>query len=307
MKKIQLAYLLGVIIALWFPNTARAAGAALYITPDRGGAFAIGHTFTIDVSVASTDQAINAVSLLLSYPQDTLQVVSISTQGSIINFWAQGPSFSQQNGTISLDGIVTNPGFQGGAGRIVGISFKVIAPGDATVYFKSASVLANDGLGTNILDRITLGEYTLGSALPPPDLPKAETVEVFIQTLTSPVISEYPESLRAGNMLRIAGTSLPHAFVKVFIQKDEDPEKTTLVRADETGGFSYAYPQPVAPGAYRIAAQATDERGAQSERSDAISIVVSTSLLFTGIASFASLALSISALTWHLRRRGRSE
>ncbi|NMB92187.1 MAG: hypothetical protein GYA31_00995 [Parcubacteria group bacterium] len=141
-------------------NTVDAA--TLSLSPS-SGSYSVGQTFTVTIYVASTDQAMNAVSASISFPSDLLQVVSLSKTSSIITNWVQEPSFSNNNGTITLEGIVLNPGYQGSSGRILSISFKAKSRGTANVTFTSSSVLANDGLGTNILKSITNGQYLIKS------------------------------------------------------------------------------------------------------------------------------------------------
>ena len=71
--------------------------------------YAVGSTFSVGVSVGSVDQAINAVSGVISFPWDKLEMVSLSKTGSIFSLWVQEPSFSNSVGTVSFEGIVLNP------------------------------------------------------------------------------------------------------------------------------------------------------------------------------------------------------
>ena len=136
--------------------------ASLSISPS-SGTYNIGQTFTVSVYVSSSDQAMNAVSANISFPNTLLQVVSLSKTNSIITNWVQEPSFSNTNGTITLEGIVLNPGYQGASGRILSITFKARAVGTAEIVFTSSSVLANDGLGTNILKSIGKAQFIIKS------------------------------------------------------------------------------------------------------------------------------------------------
>lgn len=135
----------------------------LYMSPS-SGSYLSGKTFPVRVLVSSTGQSINAVSGTLSFPQDKLQVVSISKSDSILTLWVQEPSFSNTQGTVSFEGVVPNPGFTGASGRVLTINFKVVAQGEASVKFSSGSVLANDGNGTNILRTIGTASFSLGGS-----------------------------------------------------------------------------------------------------------------------------------------------
>ncbi len=128
------------------------------------GTYAQGQTFSIRVMVTSQSQAVNAVSATLSYPADKLQVASISKIGSILSLWVEEPSYSNTVGTVSLEGVVPNPGFKGVNGLVVTVNFRVIKTGSASLGFSSGSLLANDGQGTNILRNRGVASYTLTAA-----------------------------------------------------------------------------------------------------------------------------------------------
>jgi len=165
----------------------KAEAASLSISPS-SGTYNIGQTFSVSVYVSSADQAMNAVSGVITFPADKVQVLSLSKSDSIINLWVQEPSFSNSNGTINFEGIVFNPGFQGNNGKIITISLKVKAIGTASLSFTSSAVLANDGQGTNILINIGNANYALENPAETPVAPKAETPSKTIGTPNAPEI-----------------------------------------------------------------------------------------------------------------------
>ncbi len=137
------------------------------------GSYAIGQTFSVGVYVGSADQAMNAASGVVSFSEDTLEVVSISKSGSIFNLWVQDPSFSNSAGSANFEGIVYNPGFTGTVGKILAITFRAKAEGAAFVSFSSAAILANDGSGTNILEGMGRANFTItGGAAPVEEKPE---------------------------------------------------------------------------------------------------------------------------------------
>ena len=157
--------ILGTAIAfLWFSFAHTASAATFYLSPSAGN-YLTGHTFTMKVFVSSPDEAMNAVQAAITFPSNKLSVVSLSKSGSIIDLWMQDPAFSNQDGTINFGGIVTNPGFQGSAGTVLAITFQVKNSGTASISFLSGSILANDGVGTNILSGMQNAAVTL-TALP---------------------------------------------------------------------------------------------------------------------------------------------
>lgn len=162
-KKEKIKYslwFLGLMLAfLGFADNA--AAATLYLSPS-SGSYAVGDTLSVGIYVSSADQTMNAVSGVISFPPDKLEVASLSKNGSIFSLWVQEPSYSDSVGTANFEGIVLNPGFTGSKGKILNITFGIKAAGVATVAFSSASVLANDGKGTNILSSFEEASFQIG-------------------------------------------------------------------------------------------------------------------------------------------------
>ncbi len=111
----------------------------------------VGKTFTVDLVVNNNIDAINAASALITYPADSLSIVSVSKAGSFISLWAEEPTFSNVKGTLTLEGVALNPGFNKSTGKILSITFKALQEGNISIVVKSGSVLANDGNATDVL------------------------------------------------------------------------------------------------------------------------------------------------------------
>ena len=158
--------------ALSFPVIA-AAASSLYFSP-ASGTYSVGSAFTVSINVSSPDQAMNAAQATIDFPKDVLSVSSLSKSGSIINFWVEEPTFDNGTGKIRMEGVALNPGFIGRNGKILQITFKPKAEGNANLTFTSSSVLANDGLGSNILTQIGNAKYVIEPQINAPRLPSAE-------------------------------------------------------------------------------------------------------------------------------------
>jgi Cohesin domain len=137
-------------IALFNIHTEQAYAANLSVSPSSVTS-KVGKTFTVDLVVSNNTDAINAASALVTYPQDTLSVVSVSKAGSFISLWAEEPVFSNEKGTLTLEGVALNPGFNKTTGKIISITFKALQEGNVSIAVKSGSVLANDGNATDVL------------------------------------------------------------------------------------------------------------------------------------------------------------
>lgn len=162
-KGFKIVFLFSVFFFASFFASANAA--SLYFSPS-SGSYTVGSTFSASIYVSSSDQTMNAASGVISFPQDKLEVVSLSKSGSIFSLWVQEPSFSNNAGAINFEGIVLNPGFTGSGAKVITINFKAKAAGNAPLSFVSGSVLANDGKGTNILASLGSSQFSLGGVVP---------------------------------------------------------------------------------------------------------------------------------------------
>lgn len=167
---------------LFFPGGVFAD--TLSISP-AAGIYSKGQTFSVRITVTS-GQAVNAVSAALTFPTDKLQVASVSKIGSILNLWVEEPSFSNTNGTVSLEGVVPNPGFAGSNGSVLTINFRAVGDGVANLRFASGSLLANDGYGTNILRNRGTASYTINPASPAPEPVEEAPAPSFIDLNEEP-------------------------------------------------------------------------------------------------------------------------
>ncbi len=176
---LHLLFFCAVIITTLSSSTYTAFAANLSISPS-SVTTKVGKTFTVDVVVNNNIDAINAVSALVTFPADSLSVVSISKAGSFMSLWAEEPTFSNEKGTLTLEGVALNPGFNKATGKVVSVTFKALQEGNISVAVKSGSVLANDGNATDVLK-------TTGAALVYITDGKVETItkETVVPVITS--------------------------------------------------------------------------------------------------------------------------
>lgn len=181
-NKFKYCFFLAILLTGFIPKFLFAATIGL----SSGQGYEIGSNFAVQVLVSTeSSKPLNAVSGNISFSNDKIELVSISKVGSIINFWAEEPKFSNSLGTVNIEGVVLNPGWSGNSGKVVTLNFKVKSVGTANINFSSASILANDGLGTNIITSASPISILLNSKSPvvPPIVPSAKPV-VPISTST---------------------------------------------------------------------------------------------------------------------------
>lgn len=105
-----------------------------------------GESFTISVYAVATTP-VNAVSLTIAYPEDTIEIVGIDRGESVITLWTSDPRV--ENGSVILEGGTYRKGFVG-KHLIATIRAKARSVGEIVITTKEASLLAGDGRGTKI-------------------------------------------------------------------------------------------------------------------------------------------------------------
>lgn len=156
----------------FFSVPSRADAASLSLTPSTG-AYTVGNIIKVRVSVASGTQSVNAVSGIVTYPSSIMSLSSVSKENSLITLWAKEPTFSNTTGSVSFEGVILN-GYQGSSGTVLTLIFRAKKEGSASIKLSNSStVLANDGVGTNVLTGVggaffTIGPGTEVQETPPP-------------------------------------------------------------------------------------------------------------------------------------------
>lgn len=164
--------------------------ATLSITPATG-TYSVGETITVRV-VVSSDVSVNAVAAGLSFSTDTLSLTSISKSSSFLNFWAQEPAFSNSTGTADFEGVSLGSGYTGANGTALSISFRAKNQGTGTISFRSGSILANDGQGTNVMTDMRGASFVI-------DVVEAETKTSEVPTISPRVVivsSTHPDQAK---------------------------------------------------------------------------------------------------------------
>lgn len=143
-----------------FSFSNRVQAASFYLSPSSGN-FKVGENFSVSLYVSPEGKNMNGAAAQINFPKDKLSVVSVSSASSIINFWADAPSFNNNSGTVNLSGVVLNPGYSGRSGKIVTVVFRAKVISKVNLSISSAQILANDGLGTNIFSGSSGANFSL--------------------------------------------------------------------------------------------------------------------------------------------------
>ncbi len=144
---VRYAFPLVVIGALLAGLAAVISGSTSYVTiSTSAGTVAKDQQFTIDVSV-NAHVPVNAVDLIISYPEDKMEVENIDIGTSVITLWTQDPYV--KDGNIYLQGGTFRKGFVG-EHTIARIKAHGIGAGEARILVKDSQLVAGDGQGTPV-------------------------------------------------------------------------------------------------------------------------------------------------------------
>lgn len=157
-----------IISALFLFFSFEALAADLLISPG-SGSFSAGQTFTATIQVNPAGDDINAVEAQLSFDPAVMTVVSVAKTGSVFSLWPVEPAFSNGAGTITFGGGHTSP--VSSQSTLLVVTFRAVAEGTGSVGFTSGSVLAADGLGTDVLNNSNPANFTVTGASTPTPTP----------------------------------------------------------------------------------------------------------------------------------------
>jgi hypothetical protein len=299
----HIRFLLGILGALLIVPFG-ASAASIMVSPAAVRVTA-GDIVTVEVVVNSSDQAINDAEGMLSFPTGFLKVLSVDTSHSIFPLWIQAPAFSNTDGTLAFAGGVPSPGFMGTRGSVMKVTFQAKKAGTATLSFSNVSVLANDGLGTDVTRAVSGATFQIVSAPAPTPASKpvltqtvpapakaAATTSPAIATTTpvlavteSPFIDFYTQKLVEGQQFVMSGSvASGTASVLVFDRKGKSDTVRTTVRPTSRGSFIFVGPSWSA-GNYEIWTSALAADGTASAETEHVFVMVSP-ISFAGLGGF---------------------
>ena len=142
----QVIYIL-LLLGAFFLNPGLSLAADLSVTPSTG-TYTVGQSFTVTLQTNPQSKSVNAVEAKLNFDNTKLAVTGVSKTGSVFSLWTTEPTFSNTAGTIDFGGGSPTPFSV--RSNLITVTFRVLAAGSANVRVSSASVLAADGLGTDV-------------------------------------------------------------------------------------------------------------------------------------------------------------
>lgn len=174
------------IISVLFCVFVSTSKAATLQTAPSTGVYSVGQSFTVQIRLNSEGETINAAEGSLRFNPSEVSVLGIS-KGSMFSLWSAEPTYSNSDGTIEFSG-GTPSGYTGSNGVVMTVTMQTKSAGSPKLKFTDGAVLAADGRGTNVLNNMSGGSYTITAIenspeaevveyVAPPDTPAAPSIE----------------------------------------------------------------------------------------------------------------------------------
>lgn len=259
------------LLGLLFANVAHAQSTNVFFSVPPKQIYE-GERLTVDIKIQSPSQSINAVSGTVVFPENLVNVSLISKEKSIIDLWTREPKAGR--GKILFEGVVLNPGFQGASGTVFSITFEAKRTGIVYLKLTEGAVLANDGMGTNVLAGLGSTNFRIVPGLTPPatvakvndPIPEDDIIVGGPKLVALPVILEYSALVTAEEGLFVKGRGEPSALTKIVfkdvsvkslgeqliaaLQTKKKKLDEVLVKNDSAGAFNYISPKNLVAGIY---------------------------------------------------------
>lgn len=191
------------------------------------------YVYKVDIKISSGDEAINAVQAVINFDNQKIKVIDIDSRSSFCK--ANGADLFVEKKIDNVSGVVTiacglpAPGFSGENGIVAQLSFQPLKDGLTGLSFGDGTmVLANDGLGTNVLRDMAGASYFLTSYEKNLDI-LGTIGSVIVYSSTHPNSGKWYNS----NEINISWKSnLADSYIYAFDQSPESIPPTTSTTSD---------------------------------------------------------------------------
>lgn len=301
------------LIFFVLPASTFASGSFVITVPTKD--ITVGESFSVIVSANSPAQAMNAVSGTLGV-SGGISISSVSKASSIVDFWTNEPRVVGNQ--VRFEGVVLNPGYQGSSGKLFSVTLSARKEGLATLSFSDGAILANDGLGSNIIDSLSSRSITIKPQVVKVDeIPTRPIASVPTTTITQsgkvvalPVITDYSESIDSTSRAYIKGKGEPNAITKLIfndvslksigeqfiaaLQTKKNKPTEALIKNDKDGSFQYLSATNLVAGAYKVTPYLVEEDKQTQKPGFGVQLLVNNSKVVKGLVVFINvLALLI--------------
>jgi len=182
---------------------------ANFVIPTRNQ-YRQGEIFPLHIQISGIIAPINVIQADLAFDPTLLEIVDNNTQESFATIFLQN-DYNNDLGYLRLTGGVPNPGYNQPTGLFGTVYFRGKKPGLAEVTFlESSQILANDGKGSNVTNKLPSGSYLITNAsLSPEEIKLQENVLIKKQVLGDTAISNQ-------YTFYTQGSDLPQPFANIL-------------------------------------------------------------------------------------------
>ncbi len=143
----------------------------------------------ISVLIDTGDESINAISVHISFDPAKVRIQDVDMEHSICSNVLE-KTIDLANKEIRISCIIVSPGFSGSEGNVANILAHPLVTGEFGLGFHDhTQVLANDGLGTNVLRQTRDGSYTVVPSMTATSSPRIRAGDEVAQDGTPIVFS----------------------------------------------------------------------------------------------------------------------
>lgn len=327
--KLKIIIFYSIFLVLAFEVKAFASDSFILSAPSKE--VSVGESFSVVVYASSPSQAMNAVSGTLNI-SGGLSLTGVSKASSIIDFWTTEPRISGNQ--VRFEGVVLNPGYQGSNGKLFVVNLSARKEGTATLSFSEGALLANDGLGSNIIDGLASKTIKIVAGVKVDQIPSTRPIAVVPPSgkiIALPVITDYSSSINTKGIAYIKGRGEPNALTKIkfkdssvkslgekfilALQSKRYNLDEVLIKNSPDGTFEYTSPSNLVAGAYSATPYLVDDQNQTEKPGFGANILVSDSLLVKRLVvlinilllliPIVGLAVLIYFIPWYSRLRMR--
>lgn len=108
----------------------------------------IGDNIFIIMSLNTANNSVNAIEGVVNVPVGFFDILEVRTGGSFLSLWPERPKVHKDGKITFLGGVPR--GFSGSNGNIITFILRAKKAGAPSVFIEKATVLLNDGLGTEL-------------------------------------------------------------------------------------------------------------------------------------------------------------
>jgi hypothetical protein len=185
-KKISFCKIFLFIFIFLFSGVNFTSAASLSLSPSFNS-YEVGDNIRVRVVLSTSGQSVNAIAGNIKFSTANLTLNSITKTGSIVSLWAVEPTFSNSTGVVNFEGVVLN-GYSGSNGTVLTLNFRAKSEGTASLSYNSASVYANDGLGTSALKSSSGVNFPIRAVKPATPTPAPTPVAPKPKAEVAPVV-----------------------------------------------------------------------------------------------------------------------